>query len=175
MVGASTMDIGRVLQQSICHDLKRKWSVSVSWGYTAQIYPWLVADNVLGMALQTFRTWKSWGNEPFTFNTRPISPEPCDQPLVYFLDNVDGVGENNVTLTSYKRLVPAPGSNDCNRDEFRSAFAVHSVNITSPTMDPVEWSKTMLQTTSPMDGVDNSVIQIRIKRCDFEHPVPLQR
>ncbi|MCL7045177.1 hypothetical protein MKW94_019414 [Papaver nudicaule] len=160
LAGAYTMDPGRTLQQSICHDFKRKWSVSVSWGYTVQIYPRL-----------TFQTWKSWGNEPFTFNTRPISPEPCDRPLVYFLDNVDRVGENDETLTSYKRFVPEPGWNDCNRDDFRSVFAVHTVNITSPRMDPVEWSKAprrqCCEITSPMDGTDNTVVQVRIKRCHF--------
>ncbi|KAI3989560.1 hypothetical protein MKX01_035643 [Papaver californicum] len=151
---------GRILQQSICHDLKRKWSV--------------VSDNVLGIAFQTFQTWKSWRNEPFTFNTRPMSPEPCDRPLVYFLDklnNGDGVGEYHRTLTSYKRFTPEPGGNDRNRAAFLSALAVHTVNITASRMDSVEWSKAprkqCCEITSPMDGVDNSVIQIRIKRCNF--------
>ncbi|KAI3971222.1 hypothetical protein MKX01_021989 [Papaver californicum] len=174
LVSAYALDPGRILQQSICHDLKRKWSVSVSWGYTVQIYPWLVSDNALGIAFQTFQTWKTWRNEPFTFNTRPMSPEPCDRPLVYFLDNVnngDGVGENHRTLTLYKRFTPEPGGNDCNRADFHSALAVHTVNITASRMDSNEWSKAprrqCCEITSPMEGVDNSVIQIRIKRCNF--------
>ncbi|KAI3972058.1 hypothetical protein MKW92_005439 [Papaver armeniacum] len=173
LVGAYTLDPGRILQQSICHDLKRNWSVSVSWGYTVQIYPWLVSANVLGIAFQTFETWNK-GNEHFTFNTRPVSPEPCDRPLVYFLDklkNCDGVGDNYRTLTSYKRLVPESGGINCNRADFRSALALHSVSVTAPRMDPVEWSKAprrqCCEIISPMDGADNIIIQISRKRCNF--------
>ncbi|KAI3836029.1 hypothetical protein MKW92_036557 [Papaver armeniacum] len=173
LVAAYTLDPGRILQQSICHDLKRKWSVSVSWGYTVQVYPWLVSDKELGIAFQTFQTWQSRGNEPFTFDTRPMSPEPCDRPLVYFLDNENnnGVVENNRTFTSYKRFVPNPGGIDCNRNDFRSALALHTVNVTSPRLDPVEWSKAprrqCCEITSPMDGQDNFIIHIRSKRCNF--------
>ncbi|RZC86914.1 hypothetical protein C5167_030265 [Papaver somniferum] len=173
LMAAYKLDPGRILQQSICHDLKRKWSVSVSWGYTVQVYPWLMSDKELGIAFQTFQTWTSRGNQPFTFNTRPMRPEPCDRPLVYFLDNAnnDGVEENNRTLTSYKRFVPKPGEIDCNRDDFLSALALHTVNVTSPRMDPVEWSKAprrqCCEITSPMDGEDNFIIHIRSKRCNF--------
>ncbi|XP_026439501.1 uncharacterized protein LOC113338262 [Papaver somniferum] len=173
LVGAYILDPGRILQQSICHDLKRNWSVSVSWGYTVQIYPWLVSANVLGIAFQTFQTWNR-RNEPFTFNTRPVSPEPCDRPLVYFLDklnNGDGVGDNYRTMTSYKRLVPELGGINCNRADFRSALALHSVSVTAPRMDPIEWSKAprrqCCEIISPMDGADNIIFQISSKRCNL--------
>ncbi|KAI3884648.1 hypothetical protein MKX03_037061 [Papaver bracteatum] len=155
LVGAYTLDPGRILQQSICHDPKRNW----------------LSANVLGIAFQTFETWNK-GNEHFTFNTRPVSPEPCDRPLVYFLEklnNGDGVRDNHRTLTSYKRLVPESGGINCNRADFRSALALHSVSVTAPRMDPIEWSKAprrqCCEIISPMDGADNILIQISSKRC----------
>ncbi|OVA15581.1 Protein of unknown function DUF604 [Macleaya cordata] len=102
LVSAYKTDPSRTLQQSFCHDLKRKWSVSVSWGYTTQIYPSLLTAKELGTAMLTFQTWGSWSHDPFLFNTRDMSPEPCEQPLIYFLDRVDEIGDNE-TMTSYKR------------------------------------------------------------------------
>ncbi|KAI3938848.1 hypothetical protein MKW98_018305 [Papaver atlanticum] len=160
LVGAYTLDSGRILQQTICHDPKRNWSVSVSWGYSVQIYPWLVSANVLGIAFQTFETWNK-GNEHFTFNTRQVNK----------LNNGDGVGENYRTLSSYKRLIPESGGINCSRADFRSALALHSVSVTAPRMDPVEWSKAprrqCCEITSPMDGADNILIQISSKRCNL--------
>ncbi|GFY96808.1 beta-1,3-N-acetylglucosaminyltransferase lunatic protein, putative [Actinidia rufa] len=94
-------DPAQTLQQSICHERKRKWSVSISWGYTAQIYPSLMTANVLATPVQTFRSWRTWSDGPFMFNTRPAGSSPCDRPVIYFLDKIEDAGEGQ-TLTSYK-------------------------------------------------------------------------
>ncbi|KAF2306173.1 hypothetical protein GH714_014893 [Hevea brasiliensis] len=65
------LDPGRTLQHSVCYDFNRNWSVSVSWGYTIQLYPSLVTAMQLAMALRTFQTWRTGNNEPFT-----LTPDP---------------------------------------------------------------------------------------------------
>ncbi|KAK9006773.1 hypothetical protein V6N11_019107 [Hibiscus sabdariffa] len=70
------MDPSRALQQSFCYGLKRNWSISVSWGYTVQLYPYIVTAKKLETAFSTFQSWKSWQNGPFTFNTRPVEEDP---------------------------------------------------------------------------------------------------
>ncbi|KAI3955408.1 hypothetical protein MKW98_018509 [Papaver atlanticum] len=86
LMDAYNMDPSRTLQQSVCYDSNRNWSVSVSWGNTVQIYPFLVPASELCTPLQTFRTWKTWSENIYTFNIRPVMADPCECPLVYFLD-----------------------------------------------------------------------------------------
>lgn len=139
LMGAYEADPGRTLQQSFCYDLERKWSVSVAWGYTAQIYPFLMTANILETPEQTFQTWRSRSDGPFTFNTRPMSPDPCERPLVYFLDRVEWL-EGGATLTSYKRSEAGPGK-DCGRAHYGPALAVNSIKVSAPRMDSDEWKK----------------------------------
>ncbi|GJZ90712.1 uncharacterized protein Tco_0662639, partial [Tanacetum coccineum] len=49
------LDPPRTMQQSFCFYNRwwHKWSMSVSWGYTVQIYPSLLTANELEMPLQT--------------------------------------------------------------------------------------------------------------------------
>lgn len=78
---AYQVDPARILQQSFCYDHRRNWSISVSWGYTAQLYPWLVPAHILDTPLQTFQTWRSRSQGPFTFDTRQVTSDPCEQPV----------------------------------------------------------------------------------------------
>ncbi|MCL7035657.1 hypothetical protein MKW94_009512 [Papaver nudicaule] len=181
LVGAYKMDTARTLQQSFYHDWQRDWTVSVSWGYTVQIYPRFVLDSLLRTPFQTFQTWGSWKDEPFTFNTRPLSPDPCEQPLVYFLDDANNgseVGGNSETVTSYKKFVAEPW-NECNEDHFRSALALHTINITASKMDLDMLSKApqrqCCEITTPFTGAEDNVIQIRIKSCSYEEGFSLPR
>lgn len=132
LIGAYRIDPSRILQQSICYDHWHKWSVSVSWGYTAQLYPSLIPPGVLGTPLQTFRTWRSFQDGPFVFNTRPLRPDPCDQPIFYFLDQVDEVGDGN-TITTYKRV---ENEKECNQTAYNSAMSVEMITVSSLKTDP---------------------------------------
>lgn len=85
LMGAYQVDPPRILQQSFCYDTQRKWSILIAWGYTIQIYPWIMSPHDLQTPLQTFKTWRSGSNGPFTVNTRPVSPDPCHQPVFLFL------------------------------------------------------------------------------------------
>lgn len=67
---AYKVDPSRTMQQAFCYYQRYKWSISVSWAYAVQIYPWLLSAKDLETPLQTFRTWRSWSSGPFTFNTR---------------------------------------------------------------------------------------------------------
>ncbi|KAL6128190.1 hypothetical protein ACLB2K_071546 [Fragaria x ananassa] len=102
LIHAYRVDPPRILQQSLCYDRRRKWTVSISWGYTLQLYPSMVSALELKTPLQTFKTWRSWTDGPFTFNTRPVSSNPCEKPITYFLEHVKD-GRSGNTLTTYKR------------------------------------------------------------------------
>ncbi|KAK9154357.1 hypothetical protein Sjap_001837 [Stephania japonica] len=181
LISAYEADPGRTLQQSFCHDHKRNWSVSLSWAYTVQIYPYLMSARDLGIAFRTFKTWRSWSDGPFTFNTRPISADPCVRPLVYFLDHVTNKKNNNnnnnnndhETLSTYRRHV-ADSSKFCERKDYHAALAVNVVNVTAPKMERDEWEKAprrqcceILNGNSSSDGADQPrVLHIKISRCE---------
>ncbi|KAM1612725.1 hypothetical protein ACFX15_001313 [Malus domestica] len=138
LLRAYRVDPGRILQQSFCYDHRRKWSMSISWGYTIQLYPSLIGAMDLQMPLQTFKTWRSWSNGPFTFNTRPVSSDPCQQHIIYFLEQV-AVGKSGI-VTIYKRFVANEG-NQCKQKEYAHAMAVQRIEVSSEKMDPHYWTK----------------------------------
>ncbi|XP_076929200.1 uncharacterized protein LOC143593460, partial [Bidens hawaiensis] len=93
------LDPPRAMQQSFCYH--NTWSISVSWGYTVQIYPALLRAQELAMPLQTFFTWSSFKDGPFTFNTRPMSTNSCERPAIYYISRVQEA--QNDTMTTYMR------------------------------------------------------------------------
>ncbi|KAF8397427.1 hypothetical protein HHK36_016343 [Tetracentron sinense] len=169
---AYKVDPGRTVQQSFCYDLSRNWSVSVAWGYTAQIYPFLLSAKDLGTPLQTFQTWSSWQNEPFTFNTLPMSTEPCERPVVFFLDRVEEVNGGG-TRTSYKRLAAEPGKN-CERVDYVPALSVKSLNVLATKMERDAWKKAprrqCCEIINGKGGVER-VVQVRIRSCSLRESV----
>lgn len=134
-------DPGRTLQHCFCYDLSRSWSASVSWGYSIQLYPSLVTAKQLETAFSTFRTWRTWNNGPFTFNTRLMADDPCERPVIYFLDRVESLGAGK-TLTRYKRYVleDKDVKMDCEKPEYAPILAVQYVNVTTSTLDPNIWN-----------------------------------
>lgn len=142
LVDVSRFDPARIIQQCFCYESGPgyKWSVSVSWGYTVQLYPWVLAPKDLEVPLQTFRTWRSFSDGPFTFNTRPLKPDPCEQPLFkFFLVRVREL-EGAATMTEYSRDV-SEADWRCNRHDFDAALKVRAVKVFAPRMDPAAWSR----------------------------------
>ncbi|CAI0412070.1 unnamed protein product [Linum tenue] len=158
-------DPARILQPSYGYDHHLNWSVSISWGYTVQLYPNLVAVHDLQVPLQTFKTWRTFSEGPFTFNTRPTGPDPCSIPIVFMLDKVQSIGTWG-TLTVYKRMEPAV---KCRRPNFIRAMSVHRVVISSVVMEPDYWSKAPRRQCSDLVNgggrMRGETLQIRVRRC----------
>jgi len=144
LVGASRFDPARVLQQSFCYQRGPGyvWSVSVAWGYTVQVYPWAVAPHELEVPLRTFRTWRSWADGPFVFNTRPLSPhDACARPAVFFLSRVRNETAR-ATVTEYARhAAPSSEKGECDKASFRAASTVHTVRVIAPRMSESDWRR----------------------------------
>lgn len=141
LIEAYRIDPGRTLQQCFCYyrTWKRKWSVSISWGYTVQTYRSLLTANDLETPLQTFQTWRSMSDGPFTFNTRPVSSNPCEEPVIYYLDWVQEVAKGE-TLTSYKRLIQP--KKRCHKADHR--LSVERIHVSALKMNPQEWKQVSL-------------------------------
>ncbi|PAN50400.1 hypothetical protein PAHAL_9G517400 [Panicum hallii] len=168
LVAASRLDPARALQQSICYQRGPGyvWSVSVAWGYTAQLYPWAVAPHDLEVPLQTFRTWRSWADGPFVFNTRPLSPrDACARHAMFFLSAArNGTA---TTVTEYARHDAAPPSEkECDRASFRAASTVHTVRVIAPRMSESDWRRAPRRQCCKTRRTSwGSVLEVRIRRC----------
>ncbi|KAL6980581.1 hypothetical protein U1Q18_022222 [Sarracenia purpurea var. burkii] len=144
LIRAYRVDPPQTLQQTFCYDHTRKWSVSISWGYTVQIYPSLLTAKDLAEPLQTFQTWRSRSNGPFTFNTRPMKSDPCERPVIYFLDRVEE-DEKGRTLTSYEmRVGVGEPENKCERGRRAGVLHVRRIVVLAHKMDPEDWNKVSL-------------------------------
>ncbi|PON90824.1 hypothetical protein TorRG33x02_134620 [Trema orientale] len=176
LVGAYEADPGRTLQQTLCYDLRRNWSVSVSWGYTVQLYPSLVTAKELGTAWLTFKSWRTRNPGPFTFNTRPVSPDPCEKPGLYFLDGIVRTGAGR-TVTTYKRHVHY-SENVCDRVDYTPALAIESIKVSAPQFNPDWWNKAPRRQCCEIindgtQGVLGSVVKLKIRGCNrFESLTP---
>ncbi|KAK9158865.1 hypothetical protein Scep_005439 [Stephania cephalantha] len=159
-------DPARALQQSVCYDLQRNWSVSVSWGYTVQIHNRLITGKELLTPLQTFRSWRSWSEGPFTFNTREESEDTCEREVRYFVSDVVGDGEG--TSSVYKRFDIEGEREGCGD----GASLPKSVDVAAVKMDPLEWIKFKAPRRHCCEVIneheeetESSVLQVRIRRC----------
>ncbi|KDP44916.1 hypothetical protein JCGZ_01416 [Jatropha curcas] len=165
---AYRLDPPRILQQSFCHDYNRKWSVSISWGYTIQIYPTLLPAKDLQTPLQTFKTWRSSSDGPFTFNTQPMRSNPCELPVVFMLERAEEVGHSG-SLTSYLRLDSRP-EKTCNRTDYAEAMSLKRILVSALKLDPEYWTKDHARRRQCCElsnggSIKKSSMQIRIRKC----------
>ncbi|GLJ04782.1 hypothetical protein SUGI_0003200 [Cryptomeria japonica] len=104
------LDPAAILQQSICYDDDRKWSISVSWGYSVQIFRGIFSPRDLEMPSRTFLNWYRRADfTAYSFNTRPVTRHPCQKPFVFYLKNVkyDSPKRSDI-ISNYTKLEVAP-------------------------------------------------------------------
>ncbi|KAF3336247.1 Beta-1,3-glucosyltransferase [Carex littledalei] len=156
LFSAYRVDPARILQQAFCYDAGAGadaglvLSVSVSWGYTVQVYPSVRPPRELETPLQTFKTWRSSSDGPFIFNTRPLShpnQDPCARPFIYFFDRVLH-DQTDASLTQYTSdntsTDHAQGETKailCNNKGFSAASRIDRVRVLAPKMDPFLWKQ----------------------------------
>ncbi|KAI3474120.1 hypothetical protein Pfo_028908 [Paulownia fortunei] len=142
LMNAYKSDPSRALQHTFCYDLTRDWSISVSWGYTVQLYPFFVTAKDLNTPLQTFLTWRTWSREPFTFNTRNLE-----------------IGA----------LLRSAQWRQCDRKNYKAAYLVKGFNVSAGFLDPQFLNEAprreCCEITSGSDQQDG-VVQVRIRGCN---------
>lgn len=102
---AASFDPFRILQQTVCYDKVNLLTVSVSWGYSVQVYEGNVLLPDLLRLQKTFMPWRRNRNlnaSHYMFNTRVQPKDPCKNPAVFFLQSLIPYGRG--TLSSFKRF-----------------------------------------------------------------------
>ncbi|KAH7441761.1 hypothetical protein KP509_03G053300 [Ceratopteris richardii] len=77
------------LQQSICYEKDRIWSISISWGYVVQIFRGVIEPRELEVPLRTFYSWNRKADfTTFAFNARAYPRHPCERPTLFYMHNI---------------------------------------------------------------------------------------
>ncbi|KAF2315279.1 hypothetical protein GH714_038680 [Hevea brasiliensis] len=91
------LDSAGLMQQSICYDQSRQWTISVSWGYTVQIFRGIIPPREIEKPARTFLNWyPKAGYKAFAFNTRSLSKNSCQRPSIYCLADAVYTGNNKM-------------------------------------------------------------------------------
>ncbi|XP_021849267.1 uncharacterized protein [Spinacia oleracea] len=136
---STNIDSESVMQQSICYDSARNWTVSVSWGYVVQIIRGYVTPREMQRPSRTFFNWYK-RDEPssFSFNTRPFSKHPCETPYIYYLSNAE-INQNTNVITSEYVHYQMPHPRCWWKAENPEKF--HKVQVFKKPTDPHKWDE----------------------------------
>ncbi|XVE64796.1 hypothetical protein DITRI_Ditri07aG0130600 [Diplodiscus trichospermus] len=98
------LDSAGIMQQSICYDKTKRWTISVSWGFAVQVFRGIFSPREMEMPSRTFLNWYRRADyTAYAFNTRPVSRNPCQKPFVFYMSRVGMDSEHNQTVSEYER------------------------------------------------------------------------
>ncbi|CAN1237338.1 hypothetical protein LINGRAPRIM_LOCUS1860 [Linum grandiflorum] len=136
-----SLDPPALMQQSICYDHKRHWTISVSWGYAVQIIRGTVSPREMEMPVRTFVNWhKKADYRGYAFNTRPVPRDHCRVPFVYTLTDAVYEPKTGKTASEYVRHRMDAPATKCNWKKFSDPEKIDRVEVYK-TPDPDLWAK----------------------------------
>lgn len=131
-------DSGSIMQQSICYDKKRHWSISVSWGYVVQILRGVLSPRELEMPTRTFLNWYRRADyTAYAFNTRPVTKNPCQKAFLFYMNKTRHDPARKQIIGTYSRYKSKPPQ--C-RWTMQSPEEIDTI-IVSKRPDPLRWQR----------------------------------
>ncbi|KAG9157917.1 hypothetical protein Leryth_000104 [Lithospermum erythrorhizon] len=102
---AMDLDSAGLVQQSICYDSARNWTISVSWGYAVQIIRGILSARMMERPARTFFNWYKTNYEvDFAFNTRDFFKNSCQRPFVHMFTHGFHNSTINQTSSTYVKF-----------------------------------------------------------------------
>ncbi|KAA0044823.1 fringe-related family protein [Cucumis melo var. makuwa] len=96
------LDSAALMQQSICYDKARGWTISLSWGFTVQIFRGVFLPREMEMPSRTFLNWyRKADYTAYAFNTRPVTRNPCQKPFIFYFSNGTLNSSSGLIVTEY--------------------------------------------------------------------------
>jgi len=105
---AADTDPARILQQTVCYDQKNSLTVSVSWGYSVQVFKGNVLLPDLLAVQKTFVPWKRGRNvtDVYMFDTKHYPRDECKRGALFFLKSITSGEGKTKTESTYNRQPP---------------------------------------------------------------------
>ncbi|KAF8048124.1 hypothetical protein N665_2667s0003 [Sinapis alba] len=98
------LDSASLVQQSICYDTTRQWTMSISWGYTVHITRTYMPARMMEVPTRTFNDWhKRHDFTNLAFNTRPVTYTDCQRPRVFYMSRALNDSSSGTTISEYLR------------------------------------------------------------------------
>ncbi|CDY45382.1 BnaC06g42370D [Brassica napus] len=160
--GPAMLDSAGLMQQSICYDKRRKWTVSVSWGYAAQIFRGIFSAREMEMPSRTFLNWYRRADyTAYAFNTRPVSRHPCKKPFVFYMTTTGVHPITNMTVSRYEsHRVAQP---EC-RWKMANPGDLRTV-IVYKKPDPYLWDRSPRRNCCRVKSKKNNTLEISVAVC----------
>ncbi|XP_031130097.1 uncharacterized protein LOC116031888 isoform X2 [Ipomoea triloba] len=96
------LDSAGLIQQSICYDKAKSWTVSVSWGFAVQIFRGVLSPREIEMPSRTFLNWYRRADyTAYAFNTRPVMRNHCQKSFVFYFSSAEMDAFANETVSKY--------------------------------------------------------------------------
>ncbi|KAK7270897.1 hypothetical protein RJT34_26401 [Clitoria ternatea] len=131
-------DSGSIMQQSVCYDNKRQWSISISWGYVVQVLRGVLSPRELEMPTRTFLNWyKKADYTAYAFNTRPVTKNPCQKAFLFYMNRTRYDPIKKQIIGTYSRYKSKPPFCTWQMD---SPEEINSI-IVSKRPDPLRWQR----------------------------------
>lgn len=140
--GPMDMDSASLMQQSICYDKNRRWTISISWGYVIQIFRGIILPREMERPARTFFNWYQDADYTgYPFNTRAFSRKKCQQPFVYYLSKASSnLNMSKTTTTTTTEYVIDQAPNKPCKSKIADPTRILRVLIYKK-VDPYIWEK----------------------------------
>ncbi|EFJ36628.1 glycosyltransferase-like protein [Selaginella moellendorffii] len=160
------VDPGGVLQQSICYDKYKRWSISVSWGYAVQVYRGILPPRLLELPMRTFLSWyRRMDDIGFPFNTRPFLKSPCEQPTIFYMKEVGYGDEAGETISSYSRDRRQRGGGECKSTLQHSPGSLEEIIVTKEQADD-SWHLAPRRQCCRVVKSTKKMIEVSVGNCE---------
>ncbi|XP_008222523.1 PREDICTED: uncharacterized protein LOC103322387 [Prunus mume] len=132
------LDSASVMQQTICYDKDRYWSISISWGYVVQIFRGIISPRELETPSRTFLNWYRRADyTAYAFNTRPVYKHPCQKAFIFYINSTRyDEGRKKIIAYYTRQKFPVP---HC-RWKMASPETIDTV-VVFKKPDPLRWQK----------------------------------
>ncbi|XP_020220984.1 uncharacterized protein LOC109803710 [Cajanus cajan] len=131
-------DSGSIMQQSICYDKNRYWSISISWGFVVQVTRGVLSPRELEMPTRTFLNWyKRADYTAYSFNTRPVAKNPCQKAFLFYMNRTRYDPIKKQIIGTYSRYKSKPPHCTWRVDSPEDLDSI----IVSKRPDPLRWQR----------------------------------
>ncbi|WVZ15156.1 hypothetical protein V8G54_012722 [Vigna mungo] len=157
-------DSGSIMQQSICYDHKRIWSISISWGFVVQVLRGVLSPRELEMPTRTFLNWyKRADYTAYSFNTRPVTKNPCQKAFLFYMNTTRYDPVKKTIFGTYSRFKTRPP--ECSW-EMQSPEIINNI-IVSKKPDPLRWQmSTRRDCCRVLPTQENSTMSLWVGKCE---------
>ncbi|XP_027922945.1 uncharacterized protein LOC114180852 [Vigna unguiculata] len=157
-------DSGSIMQQSICYDEKRFWSISISWGFVVQVLRGVLSPREFEMPTRTFLNWyKKADYTAYSFNTRPVTKNPCQKAFLFYMNRTRYDPVRKKIFGTYSRFKTR--SPECSW-EIQSPETIDNI-IVSKKPDPLRWQRsTRRDCCRVLPTQENSTMSLWVGQCE---------